>query len=238
MGQARIVLSVASILLCTAIQSKAVVITFTGGTVTRLDATTQTTNNSANWDNVDYYEEGGYHLDFLPNSGSAGFATHVGDYYSAGNDVIHAHWFTGSFGGVVNVEITKIGGGTFDLNYFVLTSNTDRGGSFASGNEQAFIQGFVGGNPTGPAVLLPPEDWGFPATPIYLGNDFNAVDQVVFTVANHVDCFGMDEFYIDQAAPTASTPEPASFIAWSMIGVCAVVGAGWYRKTNRASVAA
>ena len=74
---------------------QAVVIDFTGGTVTRPDATTgkpstETTNNSAIWDNVDYYEENGFRLDFITNGGSAGFSTQVGDYYQVGDDVIHA----------------------------------------------------------------------------------------------------------------------------------------------------
>jgi hypothetical protein len=67
--------------LCCASPSRAVVIDFTGGTVTRLDASTVNTTNTFDYDNVDYYEEGGFRLDFLPNSGSTGFATHVGSYY-------------------------------------------------------------------------------------------------------------------------------------------------------------
>lgn len=193
---------------CSALQSHAVVIDFTGGTVTRLDATTETTNNLVNWDNVDYYEEGGFRLDFIPNAGSSGFSTQVGNYYGALNDVIHSHWDTGDFGDVMSIEITKIGGGTFDLNYFLLTSNTDTGGSLASGFEQAYIEGFNSNVSTGAALLLPPEDWGFPAVPIVLGSAFNVVDKVVFTVTNPVDCFGMDEFFIDEPGP--DIPEPAS----------------------------
>jgi len=199
-------------------------VTFTGGVVTRLDATTETTNNIVTWDNVDYYEEAGFKLDFLPNSGSAGFATHVGNYYGVGNDVIHSHWATGNFGQVTAVEVTKIGGGTFDLNYFVLTSNTEFGGGPASGNEQAFIEGFNSNVSTGTPVLLPPENWGFPASPIFLGSNFDVVDKVVFSVANHVDCFGMDEFYIDQPAPgSAAVPETTSLITWSLLGGIACV---------------
>lgn len=197
----------ASLLLSISIPASAAVIDFTGGTVTRLDTTTQVTNNSVNWDNVDYYEQNGFRLDFLPNAGSAGFASNVGNYYGTGNDVIHAHWSTGNFGGISAIEITKIGGGTFDLNYFILTSNTSTGGSAASGFEQAYIEGFASNISTGAAMLLPPEDWGFPATQIFLGSAFDAVDMVRFYVTNAVDCFGMDEFYIDQAAPV---PEPAT----------------------------
>lgn len=208
-------LLVAGLLAGTTLSASAAVIDFTGGTVTRLDATTETTNNTVTWDNVDYYEENGFRLDFLPNAGSTGFATNVGNYYGAGNDVIHAHWATGNYGGVTAIEITKIGGGTFDLNYFILTSNTDFGGGAASGNEQAWIEGFAANVSTGAAVLLPPENWGFPATQIFLGSAFDAVDQVRFYVTNAVDCFGMDEFYIDQAPPTV--PEPASLDRKSVV---------------------
>jgi hypothetical protein len=185
-----------------AVSANAAQITFTGGTVTLLDASTETTNNVVSWDDVDYYVEDGFKLDFLPN-GTTPFSSHVGNYYGAGNDVIHAHWETGDFGEVEVISITKEGGGTFDLNYFILTSNTDTGGSLASGNEMAFVQGYVGGNPTGAAIMLPPEDWGFPAVPILLGADFDAVDEVKFFVQNAVDCFGMDEFFIDEPAPVA-----------------------------------
>jgi len=213
------------ILVCFAIESQAAAVTFTGGIVTRLDTTTQTTNNSVVWDNVDYYEEAGFRIDFLPNSGSAGFATHVGNYYGAGNDVIHAHWATGGLGQVTSIEITKIGGGTFDLNYFLLTSNTALGPNKpALGNEQAYIEGFNSNVSTGAPVLLPPEGWGFPASAITLGSAFDTVDKVVFFVTNQVDCFGMDEFYINQPAPTSgAVPEATSLVAWSLIGACALV---------------
>jgi hypothetical protein len=222
-------LALAGLLAWTAAPSHAAIVTFTGGTVTRLDTSTETTNNSVSWDNVDYYEEAGFKLDFLPNT-AGGFSAHVGNYYGAGNDVIHSHWATGDFGGVMSIEITKIGGGTFDLNYFILTSNTEFGGAPASGNELAYIEGFASNVSTGAAQLLPPENWGFPATQIFLGAAFDAVDKVVFTVTNPVDCFGMDEFYIDQPAPGV-VPEPASVAVWSLLGV--VVGLGAYRRRAR-----
>ena len=74
MAKILLVLTTAVLLASIGMPSHATVITFTGGTATRLDATTQTTNNAVTWDNVDYYEEAGFRLDYLPNSGSAGFA--------------------------------------------------------------------------------------------------------------------------------------------------------------------
>lgn len=213
-------------LLALASTAPAVVIDFTGGTVTRLDATTQTTNNTALWDNVDYYEENGFRLDFIPNSGSAGFATEVGDYYGVRNDVIHNHWATGSFGGVTEVMITKIGGGTFDLNYFILTSNTDVGGSAASGLESAWIK-----NNLGYEQKLPSEDWGFPATQIFLGTEFDSVTAVSFFVKNKVDCFGMDEFFIDEAAPPRV---PDGGATASLLGVALFGTVALRRKLKRA----
>jgi hypothetical protein len=204
--------ALAGLLAWTAAPSHAAIVTFTGGTVTRLDTSTETTTTTANWDNVDYYEEDGFRLDFLPNTATL-FSTNVGDYYGAGNDVIHSHWATGNFGTVTSIEITKVGGGP------------------ASGNERAFIQGFDSlNNPTGLPQLLPVENWGFPATQIFLGAAFDAVERVVFTVENSVDCFGMDEFYIDEQAPGV-VPEPASVAVWSLLGV--VVGLGVYRRRGR-----
>lgn len=165
-----------------------------------------------NWDNVDYYEEAGFRIDFIPNTGSAGFASNIGNYYGVGNDVIHIHWATGDFGGVTAVEITQINNQPFDINYFDLTSNTDTGGSFASGNELAWVEGFLGGNSVAGPFLLPQEDWGFPATQVGLGAAFDNVDMVRFYVTNAVDCFGMDLFYINEV------PEPTS------LGLLALAG--------------
>jgi len=111
MIRSQVLFSVALIASAFIARSHPAVIGFTGGNIVRLDASVETTNNFVTWDNVDYYEKDGFKLDFLPNAGSVGFATHVGNYYFAGNDVIHSHWATGKFGSVMTVEITKIGGG-------------------------------------------------------------------------------------------------------------------------------
>jgi hypothetical protein len=133
-----------------------------------------------------------------------------------GNDVIHAHWELGGLGGVTLMEITQIAPGTFDLNYFTLTSNTAIGGGPAIGTEQTWVQGFFNGNPTGPAVLLPTENWGFPATQVGLGPEFDAVDSVRFFVTSDVDCFGMDDFYINEI------PAPSTLAAGALFGAMAM----------------
>lgn len=205
--------------------SQATLITFTGGTVVRLDTSVETTDTTITWDNVDYYEESGFRLDFTPNS-AGGFSTNIGNYYGAGNDVIHSHWETGNYGTVALIEITKIGGGTFDLNYFTLTSNTDFGGGPASGNEQAWVRGYLGGSPVTVPHMLPSEDWGFPATQVGLGGGaFDVVDSVIFYVTNPVDCFGMDDFFIDEI------PEPTTFVLFSLMGGL-MLGTRRVRRSN------
>jgi hypothetical protein len=156
--------------------------------------------------------------------------TYIGNYYAVGNDVAHAHWASGDYGEVESIEITKVGGGSFDLNYFILTSTTDTGGAPASGLEEAWVEGFLQGVSTGAPVQLPAEDWGFPASQIFLGSAFDEVDLVRFFVTNAVDCFGMDEFYIDQAAP--GVPEPGTLALLGLGLGFAGLGAGRRRKQH------
>lgn len=190
------------------VSASAVQISFTGGTVTRLAGPTETTNNIVNWDNADYYEEGGFKFDFIGNSSA--FASHIGNYYGVGNDVLHGHWATGNFGELTQIKVTKLDNMAFDLNYFVLTSNTDTGGSPASGNERAFIHASTDGVTSIYSQLLPSEDWGFPGTQIFLGPNFDNVQAVWFVVDSPVDCFGMDNFFINEPAPS-QVPEPGTF---------------------------
>ena len=124
---------VALIVSFTAMQSHAVVVDFTGGTETFPDTTTATTNNVVLHGGVDYYEENGFKLDFI------GGNEYIGNYYGAGNDVIHGHWVP--FGGLTSVEITKIGGGSYDLSYIMLTYNTQVGGRPATSLEKAYVEG-------------------------------------------------------------------------------------------------
>jgi hypothetical protein len=173
--------------------SQASVVTFTGGTVYLNSGSAIITNGSGRYSGVNYYQEGDFILDYI---GGADFDAHVGDYYRNGNDVIHGHWL----GSLSAIEIHKVSGGTFDFNYFVLTSNTRTGGGSAVGNEVAYVQGYLNGVPTGQPVLLPPDNWGFPSQQVYFDSAFDVVDRVVVYNADSY-CFGMDEFYFDEAAP-------------------------------------
>ncbi|MGE0485019.1 MAG: PEP-CTERM sorting domain-containing protein [Gammaproteobacteria bacterium] len=217
-------------------------IDFTGGTATFAGGggSGTTTAGSELFNNVDFYVENGFKLDFInasPNNGE-----HIGDYYGPdgtgnSNDVIHGHWAP-NFGDMSAIEISKVGGGTFDLNYFILTSNTAIGGGPATGNEQTYIQAWMGGVMTY-QQLLPPESWGWVGVhnpgplqndpQIYLGSEFDNVDLVRFVVGNDVFCFGMDEFYIDEAAPPPrGVPEPAGL---ALVGL-GLVGAVRRRKSR------
>ena len=67
--------------------------------------------------------------------------------------------------------MTKLDATTFDLNYFILTSNTEIGGGPASGNEQTWIN-----SSNGYSELLPSSDWGFaPGGGPGPGNDYHQI---------------------------------------------------------------
>ncbi|MGM9479673.1 PEP-CTERM sorting domain-containing protein [Roseateles sp. NT4] len=186
------------------------------------------TNNSVVYQDVSKYEEAGFRVQFF-FSGANPFSSIIGDYYGVGNDVIHGHWATGDYGTLTQIKITKIDGSSFDMNYFVLTSNTETGGGAASGNEKAYIHASGDGTSDDYSQLLPAENWGFPATQVFLGSQFDSVKAVWFDVANAVDCFGMDNFFIDQAAP-GTVPEPGSLAlaAFALFGMTAAA-----RRRNR-----
>lgn len=161
-------------------------ITFTGGTM-----------------NSPYeYVESGVRVEFVGGPGT------IGDYYSAGNDVAHAHWETGPYGTVSQVRIARVDGSAFNFDYFVLTSNSEVGGGPASGNEQVRLHASADGTTSSYSLLLPTEDWGLPGTGLYLGSEFTGVKAVWFAAENRVGCFGMDDVYVNEL------PEPGT---WALL---------------------
>jgi hypothetical protein len=197
----------------------AAVVTFTGGTATLADGSTAVTDTVTNLNSVDFYKENGFIFDYIGGSGGS-----IGAYYGQNNDVIHAHWGVGE---MTSIEISKDGGGTFEFNYFVLTSNTLSPGGAPTGFEDVHVQAWLNNVQVGLDVILPPEQWGFPAVDIFFGTDFDLVDKVVITSTHtSFSCFGMDSFYIDEAAPV---PEPTAgaLIALGLGGLIAL------RRTRR-----
>lgn len=209
------------------LNANATIIDFTGGTAYLYGGGTAVTDNSNTYSGVDYYEEDGFRLDFIANDQNT-FTSEVGNYYSAGNDVIHGHWATGRFGSLTEIRVSKIDGTSFDLNYFIMTSNTEFGGGQASGNEQAYIHASNDGVNVSFSQLLPSDDWGFIGLnpQVILGSAFDSIKYFSFTVDNAVDCFGMDNFYIDEPAPV---PEPAPIV---LLGL-AFIALGLRRRLAR-----
>ena len=207
----------------------AAVVSFTGGTAYNFSTydpvtyqptpvASAVTDGTQLFGRVDYYIENGFVFDYIGGTGGS-----IGNYYGQNNDVIHAHWNVGE---MTSIEIRKDGGGTFEFNYFVLTSNTLTPGGSPTGFEDVHVQAWLNGSMVGSDVILPSEGWGFPAVDVFFGTDFDNVDKVVITTTQSTSCFGMDEFYIDQAAPV---PEPTAgaLLALGLGGLIAL------RRTRR-----
>jgi hypothetical protein len=213
--------------LTAAASSQAAIIDFTGGKAYSSNGTVCNTTNTARCSGVDYYEEEGFIFDFIGANES------VGNYYGNGNSVVHSHWNSG----LKSMEIRKVGGGFFDLNYFILTSNTKNGGGAANGTEKTYVEAWKNGVML-EQVLLTPDSWGFVgvhnvSSPLqtdpkmFLSSKFDSVDVVKFKSAstvhgtpNHVHdafCFGMDMFFIDEPAPgVPGVPAPLPLVLFGL----------------------
>jgi hypothetical protein len=176
--------------------AKAAVISFTGGTVTDQYNVTSTTTGGSMYFNVVSYVENGFQLNYVSSSGNYNAQT-IGDYYGTSNDVIHGHWL----GGLESIDIFNVSGSTFDLNYFIITSNTSIGGGHSTGDEHIYVQGYRNGQAVTAPYLLPSDDWGIDTVAnVILSNEFDNID--LFRIYGEgAFCFGMDAFYINEAAP-------------------------------------
>ena len=128
-------------------------------------------------------------------------ALDFGEYYGDGNGVAHAHWLLGSDNREVSRFILKPAANTaqFDLNYFVLTSNTDLGGGPADNTEDTYIVASKNGSTESFRQKLPSVNWGG-RVPVYLGPEFNEVRTVWFESTNAF-CFGVDDLTVSAAPP-------------------------------------
>jgi len=229
---------IAGLLACLCAGSaNAVLIDFTGGTVHFNGGGTAVTNNSTTYDNVSYYEEAGFKLEFLFNSAPSAFSTIVGDYYNTGNDVFHAHWAangnqsSGPYGEVDEIRVSKINGDTFDLGGFRVSTNTAIGGGFSDGNELTWVNSSKGNE----LFSVTPDNWGLgsgtdPLISIAASNTlFDDISWFSFTndALSSAVGLGLDNFFLDEAGDPGGTdptnvPEP-SIIALLGIGLAGVV---------------
>lgn len=218
--------------------ANAALIDFTGGTVYRNDGSTAVTSGVGSFDNVSYYVEDGFKLEFLFNSTPTAFGTHVGDYYNTGNDVFHAHWANNgsgnqsfTYGEVYEIRVSKLDGTTFDLGGFRVSTNTATGGGHSDGNEMTWVNSSKGAN----LFTVDPDNWGLgsgtdPLINIAPTNTyFNDITWFSFTndALSSAVGLGLDNFFLDEPGdpggvdPTnpIPTPAPLALLALGLMGI-------------------
>lgn len=187
--------------------AKGAIVTFTGGTAISPDGTEFVTNAQSQNSNIVSYQEGTVILEYVSPVGDYSFQT-VGDYYGAGDDVIHGHWTA-----ISAIEISRENNVPFDLQFFHVTSNTEVGGGPATGTEIIAIQGWLEGVAVTEEYMLPTDDWGGEYRDVFLPESFDNVDKVVIRdLAQWQNgvwtpeewsafCYGMDNFVFDEVIP-------------------------------------
>jgi hypothetical protein len=171
------------------------IIDFTGGNVFGVDGTFLGNTDEQNlFFNVGSYVESDFLIQY--NTIGIGDGQTVGNYYGDSNDVLHGHWD----GELQSIEISHSDNAIFDFEFLALTSNTEIGGSAATGNEEIYIEGFDSNLNSVGSFLIPSEDWGGEFQGVYLGDAFNDVSKVTIA-GDGAFCYGMDSFVIDQQVP-------------------------------------
>lgn len=205
---------------CLTTSVNAAQIDFTGGTAFFNGGGSGVTNNSASYENVSHYEEAGFRLEFIFGSAPTSFSTIVGDYYNTGNDVVHAHW-SGVFGEVDEIRVSKIDGSTFDLGGFRVSTNTASGGGASDGNELTWINS----SKANEIFSVTPDSWGFgsgtdPLITIAASNSlFDDILWFSFTndALSSAVGLGLDSFFLDEAGdPNGEDPSavPVPAAVW------------------------
>lgn len=198
-------------LIVLAFSAQAVIVDFDGGVATLRNGATVNTDNVNTYQDVDFYKEDGFTADFVGNT--ATFAAIIGNYEGDGDAIIHGHWAGGGFGDLQQIVFKKDDATDFDLNYFIITSNTQIGGGAATGNELTYVTHDGGQDP----ILLPSVTWGtYPGAQVFLPSSYDNIFSFEFHAENQVACFGMDEFYIDEPAPPP-VPEPSTVVTGALL---------------------
>ncbi|WJG10278.1 PEP-CTERM sorting domain-containing protein [Aliiglaciecola sp. LCG003] len=119
------------------------------------------------------------------------------------------------------IQVNKIDGTAFDLNYFKITTNTDCGGCAASGSEEVYLNALMDGTNISFTMLLPSDDWGFagPNSELFLGAEFDGIMAFSITYGSGAEGFGMDEFFIDEEPPSIPEPATLALLALGIMGV-------------------
>lgn len=175
---------------CFAPMASAIVIGFNGGSATLQNGSIVVTDNVNTYDGVINYVENVFLVEF--NGLSDTWGAYIGNYYGAGNAVIHTHWDS-----LQSVTFSMLDGSEFDLNYMDVTSNTVNGGWDADGTEDSWITAS-----NGTTMKLPSANWGsiFEPQRLWLSSNFDNITSFTVT-SNNAYCFGLDNFYINEPPP-------------------------------------